>query len=188
MPITLMPAGMADRLAAAELTYREAGQTAAGTLPPGYHHLRRTIAAGRGRDAFAAATQTLLGWQVQRRAGLRVTPSSATVQLGSVVLLGLGVGPLRINAPCRVVYTVDEPGSKGFAYGTLPGHPESGEEAFIVELRADGLVTFTITAFSRPATALARAAGPVERAIQHQITGRYLRALTAGRTNVPKPR
>jgi uncharacterized protein (UPF0548 family) len=183
VPITLMPADLAGRLAVAELTYPEVGQTAAGRLPPGYRHLRRTVAAGSGRRAFAAATQTVLGWQVQRRAGLRVTPSSATVQLGSVVLLGLGAGPFRINAPCRVVYTVEEPGIKGFAYGTLPGHPESGEEAFFIELQTDGTVTFTITAFSRPATALAKTAGPIGRAVQRKITARYLRALTAS----PRP-
>ena len=182
MPITLMPADLADRLAAAELTYQEVGQTA-GRLPPGYHHLRRTVTAGSGRDVFAAATQLLFGWQVHRRAGLRVTPSSATVSLGSVVLLGLGGGPLRINAPCRVVYTVEEPGIKGFAYGTLPGHPESGEEAFIVEQRTDGMVIFTITAFSRPARTLTKIAGPIGRSVQGKITGRYLAALTPGRTD-----
>ena len=177
-----MAADLADRLAAAELTYQEVGQTA-GRLPPGYHHLRRTVTAGAGRDAFATATERLLGWQVHRRAGLRVMPSSTTVRPGSVVLMGFGVGPLRINAPCRVVYTVEEPAIKGFAYGTLPGHPESGEEAFIIEQRTDGTVTFTITAFSRPATALTRSAGPIGRAIQRHITGRYLRALTAGGTD-----
>jgi uncharacterized protein (UPF0548 family) len=36
------------------------------------------------------------------------------------------LGPIRV--PCRVVYVLDEPERRGFAYGTLPGHPESGEE------------------------------------------------------------
>jgi Domain of unknown function (DUF1990) len=41
----------------------------------------------------------------------------------------------RSAAPCRVVCVVDEAGptSKfGFAYGTLPGHVESGEERFLI--------------------------------------------------------
>jgi uncharacterized protein (UPF0548 family) len=38
-----------------------------------------------------------------------------------VVVLGLDIGPLRISAPCRVVYAVAEPDCQGFAYGTLPG-------------------------------------------------------------------
>jgi uncharacterized protein (UPF0548 family) len=67
--------------------------------------------------------------------------------------------------------------SRGFAYGTLPGHPERGEEAFLVRRHHGAAVTFTITAFSRPASALARAAGPVGRGIQRRITGRYLSAI-----------
>ncbi len=66
---------------------------------------------------------------------------------------------------------------RGLAYGTLPGHPERGEEAFVIEQHGDGAVTFAITAFSTPATPLAKAAGPAGRAIQRYITGRYLRAL-----------
>lgn len=86
---------------------------------------------------------------------------------------------MRISAPCRVVYVVDEPRGTGFAYGTLSGHPESGEEAFIITRAEEGTVTFTITAFSRAATVLAKAAGPVGRALQRQMTGRYLRALAS---------
>jgi uncharacterized protein (UPF0548 family) len=61
-----------------------------------------------------------------------------------------------------VTYVLDEPRHKGFAYGTLPGHPERGEEAFALELHDDGAVTFTITAFSRPASLLAKAGGSAQ--------------------------
>lgn len=95
------------------------------------------------------------------------------------MLLGVGAGPISVRVPCRVVYVTDEPARRGFAYGTLPGHPESGEEAFVIDRRRDGTVTFTITAFSRPATLLARMAGPIGRAIQDHITARYLRSLAS---------
>jgi uncharacterized protein (UPF0548 family) len=101
-----------------------------------------------------------------------------------VILLGVGVGPLRMRAPCRVIYTITEPQRRGFAYDTLPGHPESGEEAFTVSHRDDGLVVFMITAFSRPATIAARAAGPVGLLIQRHLTQGYLRALAHGRDGV----
>ncbi len=97
-----------------------------------------------------------------------------------MLILGLGAGPLRVNAPCRVVYAIDEPDRRGFDYGTLPDHPECGEEAFIIERHADGTVSFTITAFSRPASRQAKLAGPAGRAIQRQTTNRYLRALQPG--------
>jgi uncharacterized protein (UPF0548 family) len=96
---------------------------------------------------------------------------------GTVAILGFGIGPLILQAPCRVVYTVDEPWLQGFAYGTLAGHPESGEEAFIIEHHDDDAVTFRITAFSRPASRLARVAGPVGVVIQRQITSRYFRSV-----------
>jgi len=54
---------------------------------------------------------------------------------------------------------VDEPRRRGFAYGTLPGHPERGEEAFLITHHDDGTVTFAITAFCAPGSPLARAAG-----------------------------
>jgi len=114
---------------------------------------------------------------MHRRAGVRVRASSKEVGPGEVAILRLGIGPLGVDAPVRVVYVVEEPNRRGFAYGTLPGHPESGEEAFVVELHNAGVVTFTITAFSRPATRLARAGGPLGRAIQSWVTHRYLQAV-----------
>lgn len=69
------------------------------------------------------------------------------------------------------------PGRRGFAYGTLPGHPECGEERFCVEWRDDDTVALNIVAFSRPATWWARAGAPVARLVQRRITDRYLRAL-----------
>jgi uncharacterized protein (UPF0548 family) len=113
---------------------------------------------------------------MHRRAGLRVRASTEHIVPGAVAALQLGVGRLSVHAPVRVVHVIDEPCRRGFAYGTLPGHPESGEEAFVVELHQDGAVTFTITAFSRPATLLSRVGGPVTAAIQSWVTNRYLRS------------
>ena len=90
-----------------------------------------------------------------------------------MVILGLG----RLRAPCRVVYSVDEPQRRGFAYGTLAGYPECGEEAFMIQHHDDDTVSFKITAFSRSATRLAKVAGPAGGVVQRQITARYLRAL-----------
>jgi uncharacterized protein (UPF0548 family) len=89
----------------------------------------------------------------------------------------LGFGPIGASIPCRVVYLIEEPDRHGFAYGTLPGHPEAGEELFLLERGDDGSASFTIRAFSRPATVLTRLGGPVARAVQRAMTGRYLRAI-----------
>jgi uncharacterized protein (UPF0548 family) len=171
-----LPAGTATRLRTAPLTYDPAG-LAAGRLPPGYRQLRRSVTAGSGTGAFARAARDLLGWQVHLRAGLGVAASAAVAEPGAVVLLTLRAGPLRVAAPCRVLRVVSEPDRAGFSYGTLTGHPEQGEESFLVERHADDRVTFTVTASSRPASLLARAAGPAGRLVQHRITARYLQAL-----------
>ncbi len=176
MPLTALPAEVAAQLRGVEFTYREVGRTA-GVLPPGYRHLRSTQLIGAGAGVFAEAASSLLHWQVHLRAGLRVSPSSAAAEPGTVVLLGLQAGPIRITAPCRVVYVVNGPGRQGFAYGTLPGHPECGEQAFLIERHRDDAVSFTVTAFSRPATRLVAVAGPAAQAIQRHIVRRFFRAL-----------
>ena len=87
------------------------------------------------------------------------------------------VGPIVVTAPARVVYLIDEPKRKGFAYGTLPGHPEDGEEAFIVSQHEDESVWLTIRAFSRPSSRKWWAVYPALRVAQEFYTRRYLRAL-----------
>jgi uncharacterized protein (UPF0548 family) len=165
-----------ERLRDAGLTYREVGHTR-GMLPSGYHRLRRGAAVGTGADRFEQATRRLLGWDVHRGAGLSVSSSSERVVEGAVAVVRVGPGIAAVTAPVRVVYVVSEPHRVGFAYGTLPGHPESGEEAFVVELAPGGTVTFTITAFSRPSSLVARAAGPIGRVVQSAIADRYLGAI-----------
>ncbi|TQJ52115.1 DUF1990 domain-containing protein [Phycicoccus sp. SLBN-51] len=167
-----LSASRLEELQAAPLTYAAVGATAS-TLPPGYAcvHLSRAL---QRRD-FDSAVEDLLAWQVHQRAGLGVAASGSALP-GTVVDMRLGLGVLAVRIPCRVVYVVDEPDRRGFAYGTLPGHPESGEEVFLLHRHPDGHVEFTITAFSRPATLLARAGGPVARWVQIAMTRRYLAA------------
>ncbi|MGH3877645.1 MAG: DUF1990 family protein [Actinophytocola sp.] len=163
----------AAALRAERLTYAEVGATA-GDLPRGYRVIDRTVRLPA--VDFEAAAYDLFRWRVQERAGLRVAASDARVVPDAVVELRIGLGPVSVRAPCRVVYVVDEPHRRGFAYGTLPGHAESGEEAFVLERQEDGTTTFTITAFSRPASLLTRCAGPFGRGVQDLVTSRYLRA------------
>ncbi|MGF7120813.1 MULTISPECIES: DUF1990 domain-containing protein [unclassified Rhodococcus (in: high G+C Gram-positive bacteria)] len=153
------------------LTYREVGATA-GELPAGYRHLRESTAIGRGEDAFLAASDALMGWDVHRRACLRVEAESPIAVPGTTVELRW----FGFTIPCRVIYVVDEPDRRGFAYGTLTGHPESGEERFCVERHADGAVVATITAFSRPGRWFTRVGDPVARLVQRAMTRRYLDA------------
>jgi uncharacterized protein (UPF0548 family) len=160
-------------LAAMTFTYQQVGATA-GELPDGYHHVRKSAVIGNGRPRFDDAAAKVMRWGMLRGAGVRVEASSEVAAVGSEVLVGLG--PLR--APCRVVYLIDEENRRGFAYGTLAGHPESGEELFAVRYdAATGDVLAEVVAFSRHATWWSRLGFPVTSLAQRVITGRYMTAL-----------
>jgi uncharacterized protein (UPF0548 family) len=96
---------------------------------------------------------------------------------GMTAELTIHVRPFTVKAPVRVVYVIDEPTRVGFAYGTMPGHPASGEESFIVDKREDDSVWLTIRAFSRPSTFRFRLVWPIMRLQQNRFTQRYLKAL-----------
>lgn len=171
-----LTAAEVDGLRVADYAYPEVGATA--TEPPdGYHHLRRERVIGHGETLFRSSGSDVLQWQIQLRSGFTVNASANVIVEGASALLGIGVGRLRVKAPVRVVYVIDEPRRQGFAYGTLPGHPESGEELFCVEHRSDDSVVLVIAAFSRPQTTPAKVAGPLGRVGQRLITARYLRSL-----------
>ena len=171
--IEILGPSKAARLKRAPLTYPH--EAVSSSQPPdGYRILRRQRVLRSG-DLDAAA-DSLLHWNVHTSAGLHVATSSEEVRVGEVVVLTLGIGRLGLRAPCRVVEVIDEPERRGFVYGTLSGHPESGKESFVIERRNDGTLVFTVEAVSRPTSFLARLGGPITRRVQSTATDRYLRA------------
>ena len=187
MTVHLLSAGQVAALEAAPLTYSEVGATRArgtgatgaqpaASLPTGYRHLSRSRQLAHG-TSWAAAVQALLSWQVPDRAGLRVQVSAPVIVQGSVGVLSFGLGRVAVRAPVRVVYLDRLADACVFAYGTLPGHAEIGEEAFALDRTDAGAIVFTITAFSRPGTLLTRVAGPVGSLVQSAATQRYLHSL-----------
>jgi uncharacterized protein (UPF0548 family) len=180
---------MEDRMSApqgaprtAAFSYPEVGATRLGPLPEGYHHLHHRTRIGRGRAVFHAAGAAVTTWRLHRASGARIRADSAWARPGATVEVSLGVGPVRISARCEVVWTVYEPDRTGFAYGTLPGHPERGEESFVVDLREDGSVWFTVMAFSRPGRWYTRAGGPFVRLLQRAYARRLGRTLRRAAT------
>ncbi len=174
----LLDASAAAELRATPFSYDEVGATR-GDLPKGYVPMRRELHIGQGQEFFELARTALFGWHVHRAAGPKIIPSSLQVAEDTVALVRIGVGPLALKAPVRVVYVVDEPGRAGFAYGTLPGHPEQGEESFLISMDGAERVRFDIVAFSRPGTRLARSSGSLGRAVQERVTERYIEAMVA---------
>ncbi|MFB6985627.1 DUF1990 family protein [Streptomyces sp. NPDC056230] len=170
------------------LTYSEVGATRLGPLPDGYHHLHHRTRVGRGRADLAAAGAAVTDWRMHRGSGARVRASAARAGAGVRVRVSLGLGPFRFAAPCLVVWAAYESDRIGFGYGTLRGHPECGEESFVVELADDGTVWFTVMAFSRPAAWYSRLAGPVVPVMQRWYArrlGTTLRRIVAEGRNAP---
>jgi uncharacterized protein (UPF0548 family) len=149
--------------------------------PRRYRRLLRQAVVGTDRF-FAPAGKAVLGWAVQRGSGITVrTPDGADAPPveegfdGVVVVPTFGVG---VAAPIRVTRVVRERDVVGFAYGTRAGHPEVGEEAFLVR-RVGTETVLELRALSRPAFPYSLVA-PVGLVLQDRFSGRYLRALTGG--------
>lgn len=156
-----------------------------GSWPAGFDHVDTQIRVGNGADTFNTLAQGILSWQIQRRAGLRVTAPPRAI-VGARITSGFGVGDLRVPAPCEVVWAlepqiIERPDGShvelaGFGYGTLPGHPAIGEEAFVAMKTHDGAVYFRVLAFSKPAGLLFKLGSPVTKMAQRNVTKSYLQA------------
>jgi uncharacterized protein (UPF0548 family) len=169
-----------------ELTYREVGASLEDPLPAGYHHTRSTVEIGVGDAAFTSGCAALRAWTAHAYLHVTLTPERCPLEIGAVVVAEIPMGPVTVLAPCRIVATIEEENRFGFAYGTLPGHPERGEESFVVSRAADGVVRFEVAAFSRPGTLLIGLGGPIPRWIQQRATRGYLegvRSFAAARSS-----
>ena len=161
----------------APLTYREVGASFDDELPSGYHHVRASTVLGQGERTWDRARAGLRQWAAHRGAGITIEPGDAPIQEGTTVAVLMSAGPLRVVASCRIVLVVDEPDRYGFAYGTLPAHPEEGEERFVVTRDPDTTVSFEVVAFSRPHDRLTKLGGPIPRALQRRATTRYVQGM-----------
>jgi uncharacterized protein (UPF0548 family) len=123
---------------------------------------------GKGEAAFHGAADAVLEWRMHKE--LRLHPQADHIRAEPEANVWLHIGTrhlVLIRVHCRIVWVVDEPRRKGFAYGTMPRHPERGEEAFVLQWEDDDSVWLTIRAFSRAAKWYTRLAGPLVPLFQH---------------------
>jgi uncharacterized protein (UPF0548 family) len=163
-----------------DVTYAHVGSTLE-TLPTGYHHLRAERVVGASSDVsqddlFAYGSRAISSWAAQAALHLTLEPAVPRFVEGEVLVFALPMKPSPVWATgaCRIIRIVDEPDRFGFVYGTLPHHPESGEEAFLVHRDASGGIRFSITAFSRGSALPMRLSGPIGRVIQRRAAEIYL--------------
>lgn len=171
------------RLAGRALTYDVVGATAPDAAhwqpPAGWRAYERTVHLGSGAELWDAASAAVLSWGVKTRSGFAVVPPVGTgraARRGHRRWLVARIGPLRVREPVEVVATVSTETRAALAYGTLDGHPVSGEEAFIVHRDDDG-VRLTLRSLTHAGWGLWRVAFPLILIAQRVYRRRYLRAL-----------
>lgn len=154
-----------------DFSYPEVGRSFDGS-PAGYNIDHSRVRLGNGEETFRKACAALRAWTMFPAPWTRIDPANAPLVTGQVVaMLAHVYGGWWLNA-CRIVYTIDEtkPVRRfGFAYGTLPGHVERGEERFSIEWLADDTVWYDLRAFSQPRYWLVKLAKPLARGLQRRF-------------------
>jgi uncharacterized protein (UPF0548 family) len=160
----------------AELTYHHVGSTLQRRAVPGVPD--RSVAR-EVPGTLAAAEAALRAFAPHRGIRARVVPPDAAVEVRRSLIVVVPFGPVEMCVPTRIVAVVDEPSRFGFAYGTLPGHIEAGEELFVAEALDADRLRLTIRIHAKPESALARLGGPITPLLQRLAAGRYLRSWAA---------
>ncbi|WP_104089522.1 DUF1990 family protein [Cryobacterium sp. N19] len=143
---------------------------------PKFRRSEVSAVVGSGDAVWERAAGDVLRWRVKTASGFAVD-SAAPVSPGDRVIVTARLIALTVVEPVEVVSVVDEPNRVGFAYRTLPGHPVSGEEAFIVH-RHGNEVHLTVRSLTRAAPQQPwRALYPLLRVAQLIVCRRYLRSL-----------
>jgi uncharacterized protein (UPF0548 family) len=154
-------------------SYSEVGASR-GTPPAGYNVDHNRIQLGSGAETFQRAVAALQRWEMFNIGWVRLCwPETPVIgAVFGVVIRHMGFWSLNSS---RIVYLLEEDGPiqrVGFAYGTLPGHAERGEERFSVEWRHDDdTVWYDLFAFSLPRHPLVWAGYPLARVLQRRFAG-----------------
>lgn len=167
---------LAERERHQPFTYEGVGATATGRAPAGYRQQHWSVDLGAGDEAFERAVAGLQQWLPQRGSGLAVGVVG-TVEPDAPIALAAPTPAGWVVATCRVVYVEAEPDRYAWAYGSLPIHPESGEERFAV-VRRDDRVRFDVDVFSRARSPLAKLLPPLTDLLQRRAAERYLQAMS----------
>ena len=170
-------AELATRAAAEPFTYDAVGATGDDTWPLGYRHDRHAVDLGDASQ-FDSSVARLRAWQPHVGAGV-LHVATGDIKPDTTVALAAPVLGGWVLATCRIIYVEQDDDRFAWAYGTLPLHPEEGEERFEVRRHGDR-TTFTVSAFSRPRHWVARTASPIARRLQAKATDAYLAAMRPG--------
>lgn len=149
--------------------------------PGGWRAYEHTVPIGAGPELWDAASSAVLSWGVKTRSGFAVDPpleAGRRARQGERYWLVARLGPVRVvREPVEIVTMISTHDRAALAYGTLEGHPVSGEEAFIVRRDDDGNVSLTLRSLTRAGQGPWRGLFPLILIAQRVYRRRHLRAL-----------
>ncbi|MBX9666671.1 MAG: DUF1990 domain-containing protein [Candidatus Obscuribacterales bacterium] len=154
--------------------YPEQGMTAWADPPEGYVIDHNRVLMGSGRSTFDKAVAVLRRWEQFNVGWVGVANPGLPLEKDAVNAVIASLPLLSVTCACRIVYTINSneasAASFGFAYGTLPGHPECGEERFLIEWKTDDdSVWYDIYALSKAGLFLVSATYPITRMLQRRF-------------------
>lgn len=150
-------------------SYQPVGATARPNPVKRFNNDSLRVELGQGATDFERAKAAIRRWRMFPDRWTQILPEAVPIRKNEVVAMYARSLGLWWRNACRIVYVVDEPTRFGFAYGTLPGHIERGEELFQVLLDANDTVWYEIRAFSRPRHWLAWLGYPLTRYLQEKF-------------------
>jgi uncharacterized protein (UPF0548 family) len=171
---TAIRAYLAERMDGS-FTYANVGCTRE-TQPAerGWNIDRQRVLLGHGEEVFRRACAAIENWRMFPREVAELCWPDVGICAGNTVgvLYWAATVRLWLLCPARIVYVLHGPVASsgeqveqfGFAYGTLAGHPERGEERFLALWnKSDDSVWYDLMAVSQPAHWLARLGYPYAR-------------------------
>jgi uncharacterized protein (UPF0548 family) len=168
LPSSDQVAPFLSKMSQEEHSYKEIGRTRT-TFPEGYDHDDHKVLLGKGHEDFQKARQLLNRWEMFPQSWTKIYPEMSPIEEGQVVAVLFRLFGFWWYNACRIVYTINDDRHYGFAYGTLKGHVEKGEEIFQVYMDEQARVWFQIKAFSRPNTWYTRLSYPLPRMFQKRF-------------------
>ena len=153
-------------------SYEEVGASE-NVIPENYPINHHRIQIGHGSETFARAKNALQNWAMYNLKWTNLYPPNTPIAVGEAIVVLVNHRFCWSMNPCRIVYVLEKSENVdlyGFAFGTLPGHSESGEERFTVEWRHDDdTVWYELLAFARPHHILAKIGSPFVRLVQRKF-------------------
>lgn len=135
----------------------------------GFDNDTSVVYLGKGEIVWTNAKKALIEWKQFPSPWTKIFPVLTPIKKGETVAVLFKIFNIWWINSARIVYTIDNENKFGFAYGTLPGHLEKGEECFWIEKDESGSVYYHIKAFSKPAYWFVWLAYPLARIFQRRF-------------------